>query len=388
MTEGAKERATHWLDLGLIVLLSAAAMAGPCWYIADERLHAIRLSLVAALVYVFLSRHRARPKLYFLTLGFFLVYTIATIVVTIPNMAYDPFSGLFNFMMIWPLLYVLLSIALNRPSESMRTFYLVCMVYVPLMTLFATVEYLTGWHLPTSRHAVGKTGVATGMGYNENDFATMMLLALLFIHAYRRVLLSKPRVWVDVLYAVLAMLVFVRLTHCRTAALLEFLYVVFMFRKKYGKVLIQHKKILIVGLLFVGAIVLRAFLKDYRSTLYTGAFLSLFDSYGLGMGIWGDTKYYEAHNYWVTNVHSYLLQFLVTSGLVVFLMYLTLIIYLMRKMAKGGRNEFYILPVFYLMALNAPSSSLFIWGQYFIFVFIVVYAHMVSSSNEKPVAKS
>jgi hypothetical protein len=117
----------------------------------------------------------------------------------------------------------------------------------------------------------------------------------------------------------------------------------------------------------------------YRFHLYSGAFSSLFDSYGLGFGIWGDRYYFSLQDnrdllHGLTNVHSYLLQILITSGLVPFLAYILLIAYIMRTMAHAGRNEFWILPVFYLFLLFAPSSSLFLWGQYLLFVFMVSYA--------------
>ncbi len=64
-----------------------------------------------------------------------------------------------------------------------------------------------------------------------------------------------------------------------------------------------------------------------------------------------------------------------TSGLVPFLLYILLIFAVMRTIAlRAGRNEFWILPICYLLLLFAPSSSLFLWGQYLTFAFTVVYA--------------
>ncbi len=60
----------------------------------------------------------------------------------------------------------------------------------------------------------------------------------------------------------------------------------------------------------------------------------------------------------IINTHSFILEMLISSGLIVFLLYVALLIYIEKKTLKIAKNEFVLLPILYVMLLFAPSSSI------------------------------
>jgi len=256
-----------------------------------------------------------------------------------------------------------------------------------MMSLVGMVEFLTGWHLPFSRASVMNVDDICGLSFNPNDYAVLVAMSLLYWFAYRKNFVVGRDIWVDVLYAVVAFVVFV-VSQCRSAIVVEILFLGFMCRDKLKKYM---RPLLVVGVIAIVAIVVLLRHDDtlsYRGWLWVASFNSLFDSYGFGFGIWGDRHYLSLQDnrdqlHGLTNAHSYLFQMLFTSGIVVFLAYVLLLFYLMRTMSKAGRNEFWVMPFFYLLLLFSPASSLFLWGQYLLFVFIVCYAgYVVQNENQ------
>lgn len=369
---------TRAVELALLALLCLGAWCGD--YAAWGHISLLRVTLVLSSLYVLFTRHRSQPPLYWLTLGFFLLYTVATIVVTFPYSAgYETIGGYANFLSVGLEVFCLLGLASSLGHDSLRLLYLMALAYVPLMAVLGGVEFLTGWHLPLSRSAVLGSRLACGFSYNPNDYAVLLALALLSLLAYRKTFLAKRNRWIDITYIILATAAFV-FADCRSAIAVELLFVAFMCRQTLKK----HWKILLPVAVAAIAVVVWLFLHDpslhYRLNLYGASIASLYDSYGLGFGIWGDRYYLgtlENRDLFrgYVNAHSYLLQILMTSGLVPFLLYLLLVFAVMRTIAlRVGRNEFWILPICYLLLLFAPSSSLFLWGQYLTFAFTVIYA--------------
>ena len=362
----------------ILALLCLSAWGAGYLFLFSKKLVLVRvLSLVAAgLSFIFLRRRQ--PKVYYLTLLYLLVYSVVTFVVSFPYLTFATDSGFIDFLIIGLFIYSLLTFATYDTTQSLKLFYWLSMAYIAAMFFMGCIEFSTGWHMPDSASLSIPIRSASGLSHNPNDYAVLVALALLYCLSYRRVFCTDSKLWVDALLVVLATTVFV-MSACRTAIVAEALFLLFMFRKW----VIRYWKIFLLVALGVVAVGIYLLVADntlgYRFHLYSGAFSSLFDSYGLGFGIWGDRYYFSLQDnrdllHGLTNVHSYLLQILLTSGLVPFLAYILLIAYIMRTMAHAGRNELWILPVFYLFLLFAPSSSLFLWGQYLLFVFMVSYA--------------
>lgn len=369
----------------IVVLFCVAAWGAGYLYVGPTTLTLIRLFTLFFATLLLFTRYQTRPTVYYATLLYFLLYTTVTLVMTFPYLNFAKANGFFDFLLIGLFVFVLLSYATIDTSRSLKLFYILCMVYVPAMCAMGLAEYVLDWHMPGSLVAAAPIRMSCGFSHNPNDYAVLVTLALLYLLSYRRVMVSAKHWWVDLLYIVMALAVSV-LAECRTALAADFLFVAFMFRETIKK----HWKIAVVASIALVVAVVCLCWGDVsilcRTRLYGAAFVSLFDSYGLGFGIWGDQYYFLSQDdrdlfHGLTNAHSYLLQILLTSGIWIFLAYVALIAFIMREMSYNGRNEFWILPVFYLFLLFAPSSSLFLWGQYLSFVFMVCYACHVE--NEK-----
>lgn len=369
----------------IVVLFCVAAWGAGYLYVGSTALTLIRLFTLFFATLLLFTRYQTRPTVYYATLLYFLLYTTVTLVMTFPYLNFAKANGFFDFLLIGLFVFVLLSYVTIDTSRSLKLFYILCMVYVPAMCAMGLAEYVLDWHMPDSLVAAAPIRMSCGFSHNPNDYAVLVTLALLYLLSYRRVMVSAKHWWVDLLYIVMALAVSV-LAECRTALAADFLFVAFMFRKTIKK----HWKIAVVASIALVVAVVCLCWGDVsiqcRFRLYGAAFVSLFDSYGLGFGIWGDQYYFLSQDdrdlfHGLTNAHSYLLQILFTSGIWIFLAYVALIAFIMREMSYNGRNEFWIFPVFYLFLLFAPSSSLFLWGQYLSFVFMVCYACHVE--NEK-----
>lgn len=371
----------------LIFLLCVSAWAGGYLYIVDAKITLLRFSVAVAFAFCMFMQYRQNPKIYYYTLLFFLVYSVYTLIITPLNDEFSTISGYIDFITIGLLVYTLLCLSFRDCRQSLKIFYVLCMLYVPMMSLVGMVEFLTGWHLPFSRASVMNVDDICGLSFNPNDYAVLVAMSLLYWFAYRKNFVVGRDIWVDVLYAVVAFVVFV-VSQCRSAIVVEILFLGFMCRDKLKKYM---RPLLVVGVIAIVAIVVLLRHDDtlsYRGWLWVASFNSLFDSYGFGFGIWGDRHYLSLQDnrdqlHGLTNAHSYLFQMLFTSGIVVFIAYVLLLFYLMRTMSKAGRNEFWVMPFFYLLLLFSPASSLFLWGQYLLFVFIVCYAgYVVQNENQ------
>ena len=372
----------------LILLLCISAWAGGYLYLVNNSVTLLRVSVFIAFVFSMFLQYRVKPKVYYYTLLFFVVYSIYTLIITSLYTEYSTTSGYIDFVTIGLLVYTLLGLSFQDYRLSLKIFHILCMIYVPTMALMGIIEFFAGWHLPFSRASLMNVKDVCGLSFNPNDYAILVAMALLYLLAYRKVFVNDRKLWIDVLYALIAFVVFL-ISECRSAIVVEALFLVFMCRTRLKK---HIKPLLAVGIILLVALV---FLLQhdnslsYRAWLWVASFNSLFDSYGLGFGIWGDRHYLSLQDnrdllHGLTNAHSYIFQILFTSGIVFFLAYVLLLFYIMRTMSKGGRNEFWIMPLFYILLLFSPASSLFLWGHYMMFVFTVCYAGYVAQ-NEKPV---
>lgn len=374
----------------VLALLWIGALAGGYLYVVHPTLMLLRIMLAAGIVYLLFSQHQQHSKIYYFTLLYFTVYTIETIIVTQIYGATNTKGDYVNFLSIAPLVLVTLAIGCRNPRRTLKLFYWLCLTYVPLMGVMGIVEHITGWHLPLSGSFNGSPEIAslpTGLSYNPNDYSVLIALALIFVWAYRRKFVSQNKLWIDIVYGVIGSSAFI-FAKCRAGLVVEVLMICYMFRgafRKYWKGVLAAAIILIAG---ASAYLIR---HDhtiiYRIHLYAGAFQSLFDSWGMGFGILGDQHYFGMQDdrslyRGYVNAHSYLTQILLTSGLVIFIAYIALIASLMHNMAKGGRNEFWMMPMAYLLLLFSPSSSLFLWGQYLFFAIIVCYASYIAENQE------
>ena len=372
----------------LLVLLCVASWGGGYLYLLTPSLTMLRVITIVSVVVLMVMQHKQQPSVYYYVLLFFLLYILHTTLVSFPNKELVTAGRYYDFFTVGLLVFTLITLAFQNCRQSLFIFYLLCIVYVPLLSIIGCIEYVTDWHLPFSRSAALHAHDPCGASYNPNDYSTLIAMALIYVHAYRRKFVQNASLLIDYIYAAMVCIVFL-MTKCRTALLIEILFLVFMNRrlvKKYWKILAALAAAALGVMIFFWR-------KDpsiwIRVHLSIDAFNSLFDSYGMGYGVMGDRHFFLMQDNrdrfgGITNSHSYLLQILLTSGIVIFTLYCILLFYLMRIMSKGGRNEFWIMPVFYILLMFSPSSSLFLWGQYLMFAFFVCYAGYVVQ-NEKTI---
>jgi len=333
---------------------------------------------------LFSSRVRLSPSFYVVS-AFFLLYIAYTMAITIMYGRAVNVSNIANFFFIFLIVIALLWLFCSEPHQSMNFFYNVCCINLVVSTILAGIELTTGWHLPMSNmhlpeNIAHNVNFPTGFFNNTNDFSIIVVLCYCFAMAYRINILKSKKHWGD--YILLALcLACLCMTRCRTALMALTLFSLFIQRKK----LKRYKTLLgIIGVVFLVCAALAFFLVHNHSTsvrlnLYLYSFASLLDSYCLGYGIGGDLYYYASlDNYTqfghIINTHSYILHFLLTSGIIFFIGYIALLVYLMRKIAiNHGRNEFWAMIPLYVLVLFAPSSSHLLWAQYLFFCSLVGY---------------
>lgn len=334
------------------------------------------LLLLAAAAVMLLARHKPLPKLFYGVGLYFVVYAVWTIAATLIWQRDMTWNEMIRFAQIPVTVVVLLWVMTRNIRQGMKVLCAVSILYVVAIVAMGMAEHLFDWHLTTAA-AYGNNELRycpCGVCYNPNDNAAMLLLAAFYAVAWLKNDCARRWQWAAV--ALLAATVpIVWWTGCRLGMAAWGLYVAFLFRRLFAR----HRKA-IAALLGVALALAAAgyfCLADHsmriRGGVYLCSLLSVVESWGMGFGINGDIFFYKMLNNHqlvgdVVNAHSYLLQMLITSGLPLFMAYCGIIAWAMRTTTKTqGRNEFWLMPLMYLLLLFAPSSSLYLWGQYLYF---------------------
>lgn len=371
----------NWRILTLLVCVSL--LVGHVIYFVHPSFLLLRITLVIGLAYLLFNTQKSYSPVFYWVILYFVLYTVWTLLISFIYVFPLNVNLIINFLHIPLIIFVTLGLILQHPREALKCLYITSMIYILIQAGFGIVEHFSGWHMSTSS-LYGVEGdekfLPTGLCCNQNDYAIMMVLPLCFAISYRKIFQAEKCQWVSLLWFVLVSLC-VFWSACRTAMLCEVLFVLFYFRaiiRKHWKLSIAITAFILIAIAFF------IFHLDHSSStrlkLYGQAFCSLYSSYGLGFGINGDLFFFQQLNNrdmtsGYTNAHSYLFQILFTSGLLFFIAYIALISYLLRDIAqKHGRNELWFFPLLYIFALFAPSSALFLWGQYLFFCAFVCYA--------------
>lgn len=334
------------------------------------------LILFAATVAMLLMRHKPLPKLFYGVSLYFVVYALWTFAATLIWQRDITWNEMARFAMIPMTVTVLLWAMMRNIQQSMKILCFVSIAYVTAIVAMGIIEHFFDWHLATAA-AYGNDelrGCPCGVCYNPNDNAVMLLLATFYAVAWLINHCTRQWQWLSLALLLIAVPI-VWWSGCRLGLVAWGGYVVFLFRQ----IFIRYRKAMLtaMGGVPVAAVVGYFCLADnsirVRGGVYLCSLLSVMESWGLGFGINGDISFYKMlDNHQlvgdVVNAHSYLLQILITSGLPLFFAYCGIIVWTMRTMARTqGRNEFWLMPLLYLFLLFAPSSALYLWGQYLYF---------------------
>ena len=362
----------------VFALLCVAAFTNTFTLAAHVTLIRVVLPVVLCIL-LFTERVRLDSSFY-VVCSFFFTYITYTLLVTLCYGRPVVLPDIANFLFILLMVTATMWFFCAAPRDSLKILYWVCCANLVVSLVLATLEMSFGWHLPMSNInlpdkvmivAEHNKNFPTGFFHNKNDFAIVVALTFCYLLAYRVHFIQNRKKWVDWVFLALCLAV-LYMVKCRTAMVAVVIFLLFTQRQK----LLKHKVFFgITGTVFlIGVVVtfffVRATSTSIRSNLYLYSFASLFDSYGLGFGLGGDRYYFAGLDNFdlfesITNTHSYLMEFLLTSGIFFFVGYLLMLFYLMRRMARTkGRNEFWFMIPLYVFLLFSPSTASCLWIHY------------------------
>ena len=112
-----------------------------------------------------------------------------------------------------------------------------------------------------------------------------------------------------------------------------------------------------------------------RINLYKHSVMSIFSSYGIGYGVDYSLQFFQSINdpnlSHIVNPHSYIFEILINSGVLAFLAFIILNIYLIVQNIFLKEYDLAVQVFMLNILLFSSSSSLFIWTIYlFIFIYI------------------
>ena len=112
-----------------------------------------------------------------------------------------------------------------------------------------------------------------------------------------------------------------------------------------------------------------------RINLYKHSIMSIFSSYGIGYGVDYSLQFFQSINdpnlSHIVNPHSYIFEILINSGVLAFLAFIILNIYLIVQNIFLKEYDLAVQVFMLNILLFSSSSSLFIWTIYlFIFIYI------------------
>lgn len=368
----------------LFILLCLSAITGYYTYLVSTKLAFIRILPIAAFCFLLCLPKSKYDRSYCYTVGFFLVYTAYTVFLSIFYVEFVRLLDVLNYVLGFVIVYCSLTLIYIDAKKYLHYFFLISCLASIALSLMAWFEYFTNFHLSASFSCLPeneRTNFPCAFWANPNDFAIVLSLFFIYVLAYSKNC-RKKRLWFVELLYILFICCTLLLLRCRIAELVVGIFLIFYFRH-----FIKENKIIWLIFLLGGAVVMFYFWllgtdssTNLRGNLYCYSFKSLFDSYFLGFGAGMDRHYFMSLNNYalfhgIVNTHSFLFEMLISSGLVVFLLYVALLTYIENKTLKIAKNEFVLLPILYVMLLFAPSSSVDLWIYYIFFAVYVGYIH-------------
>lgn len=299
--------------------------------------------------------------------------------------------------------------------ERLMSFYVIWMAMTVLLMLIGFYNHFTLQHLPSSSLYSGpeyKQHYPTSVFFNQNDFATFLSITFFF---YLSLCKNSKNGYIKGTALILSLcaIVLIGYTGSRASllgvALGGAVYVFILLPrllKKWAILLSAAFSILFVLLFYnrIAGVIYRLFFaptdsaynnevlpsNEARANLLKNAFHYLLDSFGFGVGA-GNVPYYLRNEpIFATNqveqVHNWLVEILVNFGLVVFLGYVVLYVFLFYQLyrfyGKGlGRSEKMLIEgtlvalVSFLVSSISPSS---ISNLFFHWVFLALAISIVN----------
>lgn len=340
------------------------------------------------------------PEATWLTLCFFIFMAFSTFGISgfrnvFLSQTYE-LNDLLNYLFVFVLVFGLIVIGIQDKKSFFKKANGVILVVYFLYLLMAIYEIRTGFHFPNSTLYDASDWMKyspTVVYFNSNDFAaifTMMLMYLLFN--------QKKEAQKGFFSSVFLLVIIILHTYIlyesesRLSLLVFAIFLIYSYTRQF----VLFCLFSLVALAFIFCFVENSwfmqgldefakFQQDFsfeernstlvRLYLYKHALLSVFDSYGLGFGVFASEKYYQSiadpNLFYITNPHSYIFEILINSGFLSFIFYILLNTYMMAKSLIYRNKSIFLQLIFYNLLLFSSSSSLFLWPIYLFFILYV-----------------
>lgn len=385
----------------IIFLFCCSIITGPAIFVGSQELQVFRIMVLVALI---LSLHlwwKKRIKFqsniiaFVLFMYFDFIWTAYIALITNKLVI----SSLFNSF----ILLILISIVSILSSYNALNF--IQLVYKSSLFMFLIMSLIAIWEIHTQRHlsisAINQAPIyirntPTTFFTNPNDFMAVMCMIFLLVCNYHKKLNLKRNVLEIAL--LIALLIFCSLTGSRMNLIASAItFGVFWFNKKH----IMLQLIFLFSLYFTINLIdinqLTKFLSNFnfnldriidslefgkdesskvRFHLYLDAFNSISSNHGLGEGINNSSNYYrkldDPNLEGIINPHNYLMEILINSGALFFLIYLMVLIKILNNFILSKNYYLVITIILYFMILISSSSSLYLFYHYLFFISILV----------------
>ena len=380
-------------------------------------LYPLRLILPIIIIYfsvlffqksiLFREKIKIQPILSF-SLLFFLYYFFHTYIVsflrhTLFGYNYE-LNSILNFTFLLGLILTFFLTYLSDTKKFFKIFNCVTLLFYFLYGLYAFYEVITGNHLPTSDLFDAPYWLRyspTVVYYNSNDFASIFTLMFMYLLSTYDKEKTLSILWLFLM--IFFHLIIVYYSQSRISLLVSLLFLGFRYPFKLAYSSILGVLILLVGITVFepnwnmqfldGLKELKTDLlfSDRQSTsirlyLYKHSIMSIFSSYGVGYGVDYSLQYFQSINdpnlSHIVNPHSFIFEILINSGVLVFLGFITLNIYLIVFNILSKDYDLVVQVILFNLLLFSSSSTLFIWTIY-LFIFIYICRSAQHQTNSK-----
>jgi teichuronic acid biosynthesis protein TuaE len=258
---------------------------------------------------------------------------------------------------------------------------------------FAIYEIVTGNHLSVSDLYDAPYWLRyspTVVYFNSNDFAS--IFSLMFMYLLSTFDKEKTLSLLSLFVIISFHLMIVYFSQSRISLVVSLIFLIYRYPIKLISSSIIGVLVIFIAVIFlepnwymqmfdkINELKTDLLFSDRQSTsirlyLYKYSLLSIFSSYGLGYGIDYSLQFFQTINdpnlSYIVNPHSFMFEILINSGVLAFLAYIFLNIYLALINWVNKDFDFVIQVILYNLLLFSSSSSLFIWTVYlFIFIYI------------------
>ena len=374
-------------------LLVASIFIGPA--ISISVFYPLRIISPLFFIFIVILYFKTKPKLkssflnrlfWIFLFTYFIMTMISSIVGYVSLYIVPEINDMLNFLMIFLLLITFLIVNeldskrfFNTISKSLVIMYFVYLI-VSLLELF------TDFHFESSIFYNTSLNIPTGFFTNPNDLASIFTLMFLFIFTHYKLKFNPLVILITLIHIAIVFytssrlslaVIIIYLMLFKTKQIISFslmTFALFLVVKSKIQVDIGQNFSFLQKVIFINK---EDKSKDIRKNLYLNGLFSVKNSLGFGYGINASSQYYKSlygdrgmRN--ITNPHSYLIELLINSGVIVLFIYLILNFYIFFLLIKKKEFERAFHVIFFNILMFSSSSSLYLWPIYlFLFIYFV-----------------